>query len=460
MSQTKRILKEIASGEDYQALTAAIERVDYEAMFASYMRISKLLSERKGRIEDGIADLPLQNKDESRGKFLHAFELATERMLPLWHQLNSELMKGKVMEGEVFSFGKKGDPLVKRPEGTTVVLPGSKLEKGEKVRFRVIQEAEKLNFGKVFDLNPQSFYLLITQEAREKIRNSLALIGDRLKTSPEPLNEGPPSELGELLQKLEEVKRLSSTLQAEERERVAAQVTRYRKRLLQGASIRLVFDFISRQEEKGIENFYQDSHEEKGKALLALGLFRRHTYEAARERLFLGDKPKGYAEILNEMKDKVDSMDSAIELLDAKSALDEVYPKAKGYFEKMDHLFENLTQRAKQVADVLSNKGVVDPEEIYQAIKNAFPEEILFFELQKVFRSSKELLSLRGAVNELNRWLRNQENISSEAAFRPYLHHKVLQAFGSQMPKAEEETGAIPAQKDSSRQERQIPPSP
>jgi hypothetical protein len=437
MSQTKRILKEIASSEDYQALTAAMERVDYEAMFASYMRICELLGEGKRRIEESLQNLPVQNRDEHRDKFLRAFELATERMLPLWHQLNSELTKRKVMEGEVFSFGKKGDPLVKRPEGTIVVLPGSKLEKGERVRFRVIQEAEKLNFGKVFDLNPQSFYLLITEEAREKIRSSLVLIGNHLKTSQEPLNEGPPSEIGELLQKLEEVKGLSSTLQAEERERVAAQVTRYRKRLLQGTSIRLAFDFISRQEERGIENFYQDSHEERSKALLALGLFRRHTYEAARERLFLGDKPEGYAEILNEMKDKVDSMDSAVELLDAKSALDEVYPKVKGYFEKMDRLFENLTQRAKQVADALSNKGVVNPEEIYQAIKNAFPEEILFFELRKVFRSSKELLSLRGAVTELNRWLRNQENISSEAAFRPYLRHKVLQAFSSQMPKAE-----------------------
>jgi hypothetical protein len=449
MSQTKRILKEIASGEDYQALATAIERADYEAMFASYMRISQVLSEGKRRIEESLENLPLQNKDEHRGRFLRAFELATERILPLWHQLNSELIKKKVMEGEVFDFGKKGDPLVKRPEGTIVVLPGSKLEKGERVRFRVVQEAEKLGFGKVFDLNPQSFYLLITQEAREKIKNSFALLGDRLETSQQPWNEGPLSELGELLQKLEEIKQFSSPLQTEERERVAAKVTKYRKGLLQGASIRLMFDFISQQEEREIENFYQDSHEEKTKALLALGLFRHHTYKAARERLFLGDIPEGYTEVLREMENKVDSMDSAIELLKLKSAIDEVYPKAKGYFEKMDRLFRNLTQRVKHVADVLSNKEVVDPEEIYLTIKNAFPEEILFLELRKAFRSSKEFLSLRGAFTELNRWLRNQETISSEAAFRPYLHHKVLQAFGDQRPKADKETDVIPSQKDS-----------
>jgi len=449
MSQTKRILKEIASGEDYQALATAMERVDYEAMFASYRRISQLLSEGKRKIEESLQNLPVQNRDEHRDKFLRAFELATERMLPLWHQLNSELTKRKVMEGEVFSFGKKGDPLVKRPEGTIVVLPGSKLEKGERVRFRVIQEAEKLNFGQVFDLNPQSFYLLITEEAREKIRHSLVLIGDHLKTSQQPWNEGSLSELGELLQKLEDIKKLSSTLQAEDRERVAAQVAKHRKRLLQGASMRLMFDFTSQQEEREIENFYQDSHQEKTKALLALGLFRRHTYKAAREKLFLGDSPEGYTEVLSQMENKVDSMDSAIELLKLKSAIDEVYPKAKGYFEKMDRLFENLTQRAKQVADALSNKEVVDPEEVYLTIKNAFSEEVLFLELRKAFRSSKEFLSLRGAFTELNRWLRNQETISSEAAFRPYLHHKVLQAFGGQMPKADEETGVVPAQKDS-----------
>ena len=448
MSQTKRILKGIASGEEYQALAAAIERVDYKAMFASYMRISQLLSEGKGKIEKSLENLPLQNKDERRGKFLRDFELATERILPLWHQLNTELMKRKVMEGEVFSFGKKGDPLVKGPEGTIVVLPGSKLEKGERIRFRVVQETEKLSFGRVLDLTPQSFYFLITQEAREEIRNSLALIADRLQISQQPLNEGSLSELGELLQKLEDIKKLSSTLQAEERERATAQVTKYRERLLHGASIRLMSDFISQQEEREIENFYQDNHEEKTKALLALGLFRRHTYEAARESLFLGDRPEGYTEVLSEMKNKVDSMDSAIEFLKFKSAIDEVYPKAKGYFEKMDRLFENLTQRAKGVANVLSNKEVVDPEEIYLTIKNAFPEEVLFLELRKAFRSSKEFLSLRGAFTELNRWLRNQETLSSEAAFRPYLHRKVLQAFGDQMPKADEKTGVVPSQKD------------
>jgi len=460
MSQTKRILKEIASGEDYQALATAMNQVDYQAMFVPYMRICQLVSEGKGRIEESIENLPLQNKDERRAQFLRDFELATERILPLWHQLNSELTKRNVMEGEVFGFGKKGDPLVKRPEGTIVVLPGAKLEEGERVRFRVVQEADKLNFGRILDLNPQSFYFLITQEAREQIRDTLALIRDRLQTSPQPWNEGALSEIGELLQKLEEVKRLSSTLRTEERERVAAQITRYRKGLLHGASIGLMSDFISQQEEREIEDFYQDSHEEKTKAMLALGLFRRHTYEAARESLFLGDRPEGYTEVLSEMENEVDSMDSAIELLDAKSALDEVYPKAKGYFERMDRLFESLVQRAERIAAALSNKEVVDPEEIHQAIENAFPEKLLFLELRKAFRSSKELLSLRSAFTEMNRWLRNQEIVSSEAAFRPYLHHKVLQAFADQTPKAEEGAGAIPPKEDSSKRERQISPSP
>lgn len=433
MSQTRRILKEIASTGEYEALVAAVEQADYEAMFGNYVRISERLSRGKRVIEESIENLPLQNKEERRDKFFRAFELATQRILPVWHQLHQQLHSGlaerKIMEGEVFGFGRKGDPLVKTPEGVIVVLNGLKAEEGERVRFRVVQETETLSFGRVFELNPQFFYLLMTQEARQKIEDSLAVIGDRLETSPEPLNEVSLSELGELLHKLEDIGKLSSPFRAGERERIAAQVLRYRKGLLYGAGIRIMFEFISRQEEKDIDNFYQDGYEEKATALLAVGLFRRHTYEAAKG-LLLSDKPEGYEQVMSEMEDKIDSMDSAMKLLEFRSAVDDVYPRAKRYLGKMGGLFDRLAERAKRVTEALSQKGVADPEEIELAIKKAFSEETLFVELRKAFGSSKEFLSLRGALAELNRKLGNQESTSAEAAFRPYLRHKILQAFG------------------------------
>jgi hypothetical protein len=434
VTQTTKVLKEIASSEEYKALAGAVDKVDYEAMFDPYMRISQLLQEGRTTIEKSIENLPVQNKQGQRDKFQRAFGLATERILSVWYQLNcrvnSGLAKTKVMEGEVFAFGKKGDPLVKAPEGAIVILPGSKLEQGQHVQFRVVQEAEKLSFGRVFDLNPQSFYLLMTQETRDKVNESLAWIRDRLSTFQGRWDGDSRAELGELLRRLQDVRETSSNLRPEESRRVATQVAGCRKQLLYNASMGLMFDFISEQEERDIEKFYRDGQEDKSRALTALGLFRRHSYETAREKFLLKEEPEGYVHILSEMGDKVDSMDSAMEFMEFQSAVDEVYPKAKSYFERMDRLFDNLVDRLKQVVDTLSKKDIIDPEEIRLTIEETFSERVLFLELRRVFRSSKEFLSSRSAFMELNRRLRNEEVVAAEAAFKPYLHHKVLQAFG------------------------------
>ncbi|MBM4462070.1 MAG: hypothetical protein FJ012_01880 [Chloroflexi bacterium] len=434
MTQTTKVLKEIASSEDYKVLAGAAEKVDYEAMFDPYMRISQLLREGRATIEKSIENLPVQNKEGQREKFQRAFEQATERILPVWYQLNrrvnSGLTKTKVMEGEVFGFGKKGDPLVRVIEGAIVVLPGMKLEQGQHVRFRVVQESGKLSFGRVFDLNSQSFYLLMTQEIRDRVNESLAWIRDRLSTFQGRWDGDSRVELGELLQRLRDIKETSSNLRAEESRRIATQVADCRKQLLYNASMGLMFDFISEQEERDIEKFYQDGHEDKSRALAALGLFRRKSYETAREKFLLKEEPEGYAHILSEMGDGLDSMDSAMELMGLQAAVDEIYPKAKGYFERMDRLFDNLINRLKQVVDTLSKKDILDPEEIRLAIEEAFSERVIFLELRRVFRSSKEFLSSRSAFLELNRRLRNEEVVAVETAFKPYLHHKVLQAFG------------------------------
>lgn len=433
MSNTKRILKDIAAGAEYEALAYAIEQADYEAVFDSYMRISDLISNGRGKIEESIGSLPVRSKDEHLDKFRQSFDTAIERMLPLWHQLNLALIKSQITEGEVFGLGKKGDPLVRTPEGTIVALRGSKLEKGNQVRFIVEYEGERISVGRVFDLNPESFYALITQKPRERIRNSLASIEDHLKASQGRLNEGSLYQLGEFLVELEEIKKLPSTFKSEERERIIGQAVKYRKRLLYDTGVRLMFDFLSQQEEKAVEDFYLDRPEEKNRALSALGLFRYHTYEAA-EKLLNSDRFEKYGQVLSEIEDEIDSMDSAMKLLKSREAIDRAYPKAKSYLEKMNRLFDSLIKRVRQVTDALAKTETVDPEEIRMAINNAFGEDRLFPELRKVFRSSKEFFSFRGAVSELIRNLGDQESIAAETAFRSYLYYKIPQAFGPEMP--------------------------
>jgi hypothetical protein len=428
MSNTKKILRDIASGAEYKDLADAMEQANYEVIFDAYMRISKLISSGKEKIEEGIKSLPVRSRDERLDKFRQSFDLAVERNLPLWHQLAQAIAKRQIMEGEVFGFGKKGDPLVRTPEGTLVALRSAKLEEGNRVRFVVEYKGEKISIGKIFELNPQSFYTILTQEPRERIRLSLASIEDQLNTRQERLDEDSLSRLGELLVKLEEIKGIPSTFKPEERERIIAQARRYRNKLLYDIGVRLMFDFLSQQEEKALEDFYHDRQEEKSKALSALGLFRYHTYEAA-EKLLLSDKPGEYGQAFSEIEDEIDSMDSAMKLMDFRASIEKAYPKAKSYLEKMNRLFDRLTKRVGPVTDALPEGRIIELDEIQLAIKNAFSEGTLFLELRKTFRSSNDFFSLRGAISDLIRKLGDQESITAETAFRSYLNHKIPQAF-------------------------------
>jgi len=428
MSNTKKILKDIASSAEYKDLTDAITQVDYEVIFDSYMNISKLISSGKEKIEEGFEHLPPRSKSERLDKFRQSFDLAVERTLPLWHQLNQALIKGQIMEGEVFSHGKKGDPLVRTPEGILVALRGSKLEEGNRVRFIIVYEGEKISIGKVFDLNPQSFYTVITQESRERVKHSLAAIEDHLKSSQDSPNEDSLPLLEELLGELEEITKLPSIFRPEERQRIIAQALRYRNRLLYDFGIRLMFESLSEQEEKGIETFYEGRPEDKNKAMSALGLFRRHSYEAA-EKLLSHDKPEEYGQSFNDIEDEIDSMESAMKIMDYRASIDRAYPKAQSYLEKMNRLFNRLTKKVGQVIDAMPENGMVKPDEIQLVIKDAFNEDSLFFELRKTFKSSKDYFSQRSAFSELIKKLGDQESIAAENAFRSYLDYKIPQAF-------------------------------
>jgi len=435
MSQTSKVIKDIATGEVYTQLTTAIEQNDYKSMYEAYVQIDAQLEEGKGKIEEGIDNLPVRNIREHREKFLKSFEQATVRMLPLWHQIRRQLEKGMesngVLEGEIFGAGKKGDSLVKAPDGAVVVLGGSKIEPGKRVKFTIMQEAGKVKFGRIFNLEPQNFYLTVTQETRDKTRAMLASIEDAVATFHERLQEDPWPELGKLLEDLEEIKSLTSSLQTEERRRIFNQISRHRRTLIHQSGTRFMFKYIAEREESEIEEFYQDGQEERDRALAALGLFRRYTYDSVKQEILSGEKPEGYIEIVSQMNEEVDSMDSAMRLLDFETAMEEVHPRAKGYLERMDRFFENLAQKARRVTETLAEKGITDHEEIRQAIETAFTPEVLLRELRYTFKGSRDFISSRKAFLELNRMLRNEEAVAAESTFRPYLNHKVQQAFNS-----------------------------
>jgi len=428
MSNTRKIIKDIASGSEYKALADAIEQTDYEAIFESYTSISELINNSRGKIEEGIESLPVGSKEKRLVDFRRSFDSAVERILPLWHELNGALAKSKVMDGEVFGIGKKGDPLVRTPDGTIVALRGSKLEEGSQVKFSVEYEGEKISIGRVFELNPQSFYITITQEHRERINTTFASIENYLNKAQEGLNEDSLSLSGELLVELGKIENPPPTFRPEERERIAAQALKYRKRLIYGLVVRSMFDFLSKKEEEAIGAFYRDRSEEMSQALSALGLFRRHTYEAA-EKLLLGDKPE-HGQDSGEIEDEIDSMDSAMKVLEYQEAIDRAYPRAKSYLNKMNHIFDRLVERAEQVADSLSETEAVDLKEIQDAIETAFGEDTLSFELRKAFRNSKEFLSFRGAFSQLIKAQKDQESIAADSAFISYLHHKIPRIFG------------------------------
>lgn len=426
MSQTTKLLKEIASGEEYKALAAAMERADYEATLEPYLRVSSLLEEKRREAEERLASLPMGNREKTRQDFVQAFSLAIPKVLPVFHQISSELARRRIGEGEVLGSGRKGDPLVRTPEGRVIVLTGapSPLKEGERVRFTVVREAEKMGFGKVFEFTPQTFYSVLTEDIREKIRNSFVSIRGRWKS----LNQDSFAGLGELLRELGEVEKLASGLKTGEREEIAARAQEHKKRLLDSAATGLMFASISGEEEKETAAFYPDE-EQRSKALAAVGLFRHHRYEAVKRELFWGDNLRNYGEVLAQVEGNIDSMDSAMKSLEFRSAVREAYPRARKYVRKMDQLFQSLEERAREMAEGLAKDGVDEPEKIQSAIRDAFSGEALLSELRKVFSRPEEFFTLREALVELKQKMGDPEIAAAEALFKPYLRHKVSPAF-------------------------------
>jgi hypothetical protein len=144
--------------------------------------------------------------------------------------------------------------------------------------------------------------------------------------------------------------------------------------------------------------------------------------------LLSGEKPKGYPEIVDRLEKSLDSMETALQLMDFKNRIEKVYPLAKRYLEGMDLFFERLNRKAMDLAFTLG-ENVGDAPQIESSIEAAFSLEALGAELRRAFRSPEEFLNLRGAVNELRLRLGNAEASRAEAAIEPYLRQIMSFAF-------------------------------
>jgi hypothetical protein len=428
MSQTVKTLKKIATSEEYQALEAAIKQVDPEAIFNSYKRISEILEESEKEILDKIQQLPRHNKDLDWQRFRLALTARSQTILPHWHWLNEQLKKQKIMEGKVAGFGSKGDPLAKTPEGRIIVVRGATLKEGDRVRFKVVAEGEKLDFGRVLELSPDTFYFILTQDTRERVMNTLNSIRDRIDSYRRGEMESTLSELSQVLSELKDVSELATKLRGQEKERILARIQADRTRLLKASVIKLVFDFIAKREEREIIDPSQGNQEQIARALSAPGLFRHQAHLSLKAELLSGDKPKGYPEIVDQLENNLDSMETALQLMDFKTKIEGVYPLAKRYLERMDLFFERLNRKATDLAFTLG-RNISDMPQIQSSIEVAFSLEALGAELRRAFRSPGEFFNQRGAVNELRLKLGNTEASRAEAAIEPYLHRIVSLTF-------------------------------
>jgi hypothetical protein len=426
MSQTKIALKQIASSEEYKALAEAIGKKDFATISHCYSSIGELLGKAKEEIREKIQNLPRKNKEEEYQKFAASFDIRARGNLPLWFQIDSELKNRGVTEGRVIGTGSKGDPVVRTESGRLFVLNEAKVAEGERVRFRVTGESEKVDFGRVFELTAESFYAILTEDTREKIRTSFKSLRERTDISP---NNPDISELDGVLKELENVRELAEKLQPEERDNAFARVKMQRKRLLGQVCLKMMFDIIAAEEEEEVREMYAGDEKKIADALAAPGLFRKQSHEKSKEEMFSGEEIRGYAEVLSRKEQQVENMQVAMEVLQYKSTIEEAIPKAKDYLSRMDRLYDGLTKRLNRLVPEMVEADISEARQIYVAIKDAFESAALLAELRRVFHGTEDFSSLRTAFMELRSRFCDPNSAVEEAAFRPYIRQKTGQAF-------------------------------
>ncbi len=427
MSQTSKTLKKIASSEEYKSLATAVEQSDYETVFTAYNQVAALLEEARREVRQKIDALPRENRDEDYHRFQQAFISRCKTELSQWHRIDSELKRQKVMEGEIFGLGSRGDPMAKTSGGRVVIIRGADLKEGDKVTFRIVAEGGKVDFAHPLELNPSSLYRLLNQDTWDNIGERLNSVRESLKGGLR--GEDKLEELSQALNQLEEVKPLAADLKDEDKEKTLSKVSFYRKRLLATCMESLALEFISRREEEDIRQLCQSDAQAEERALKAPGLFRCQAHRDLKARLQSKSDPQDYGAALDEMQANLDSMGAALEMLDFKDKIERLRPTAYKYLEKMDGLFRGLSQEATRLAVRLGEGDICQADDIRTEVEKAFSTEALCAHMRQAFRKAEEFRYLRGALDDLINQTGDGSVKNEEAALKPYLDRITEAAF-------------------------------
>jgi hypothetical protein len=428
MSQASKVLKEIAAAQEYVDLVQAIEKQDYEAVAANYQKLNAAIEEKKKGILDKIDTLPRQNKDTDRKQFLSAFDRLLDTNLPQFERINNLIKEQKVAEGEVFSTGAKGDPMVRSSEGKTVIVSGSTATQGARIIYRVTREGDKVDFARSVELNKDFFYSLLNQNILGKVIGSFDAVEALIKQSSEITTEV----LNELLGELHKIREMANSLRPEERTGIGSRIMAYRKKLLVDYGVKQALAYVNTREEKEISDFFSGDGQKIAAAMAAPGLFRIQTFQALKNELFSGGKLKGYGHMLSKMESNLETMDAAMKLMEFKAGIEDVEQASRSYIEKMDQLDDRLNKKARNTIYMIAEDKVYTSDEIRAEIENAFSDAALYAEFNRIFRSPNEFFSLREAVTKLMTMMGNNTAVASEAVIKPYLTKKVNEAFQRQ----------------------------
>ena len=424
MSQASKALKEIASGQEYTDLVQAIEKSDYEAIAVNYQKLIQSLEEKKKQILEKIDTLPRQNKDTDRAQFISAFNRLIGSTLPQWEALNLRMKEQKVATGEVFSVGVKGDPMVRSPEGKTVIVSGVTAEKGTRLIYRVTRENDKVDFGRGVELNKEFFYSLLNQNILGKVVTTFDTIEARIKEgnlTTEVINE--------LLAGLQNIREMANSLRPEERTGISSRILAYRKKLLMDYSTKLAFEFIENTE---VQEITAISADKAPQALAAPGLFRTSSIQMLKNELFDGNKLKGYGETLKQMESGLNNMEAAMKLMEFKAGIEEVERSAKLFFDRLDVLADRLDKKVRNSIYNIAEDKVFTAEEVKNEVEKALSGPALTAELVRVFRSPGDYFSLRESACKLRNMMGSKDAQIAESAIKPYLTQKLNEAFQKQ----------------------------
>jgi hypothetical protein len=423
MSQASKALKEIAAGPEYTLLAQAVEKSDYEAIAAAYRTLAVAIEEKKRAVLEKIDTVPGQ-MGENRQQFITAFNSRLDT-LPAYEKLFKMINEQKIVDGDITDVGSKGDPIVKTADGKTVIISGAKAEKGAHIKYKIITEGQKLDFGKFVELNADFFYSVLNQETLNKIELCFNSVENRLRSG----EKMTPEILNEMLAALEQARGIACSLKSVEQERTSQRILAYRKKMLGDYGMKLAFDFMAAAEEKEIRDLYPGDEVKTAKALAAPGLFRRQQYMAFKNSLFMGAKLKGSDEIQAKLEKNIESMDSALKLMEFKATLDELESNARGFVAKMDELFDKLNNKARYTVYAIAEDKTFNAGEIQGKIEGAFSGISLFSEIRRIFRGQGDYFSSREAAVKLKTTLGDAEIQSQDSAIRPYLRNKMGQIY-------------------------------